>query len=104
MRRLARFPALLAVLAVARDTSTEPRDAADASTPAGVRVFATPSPPSLSIRVGERMQLRAEVNDRNGALIPDAEVEWISSAPATAFVDDAGSLLAVARGMTMVTA
>jgi uncharacterized protein YjdB len=62
------------------------------------------APPSISIKVGERYGLLATAYDRGGNVLPAARVTWVSNNPQVAKVDNAGSVLGVAAGATIVEA
>ena len=54
--------------------------------------------------IGETAQLTATVSDSRGELIADAEVEWSTSDPAVASVDEEGLVTAVKNGSAQITA
>ena len=65
----------------------------------------TLEPPEVTlIAIGETAQLTASVVDDRGELIADAEVEWSTSDPAVASVNEEGLVTAVANGITLITA
>ena len=56
------------------------------------------------IAIGETAQLTATVSDSRGELIADAGVEWSTSDPAVASVDEEGLVTAVKNGSAQITA
>ena len=67
------------------------------------RIKITPASATLE-RVGETVQLKAEVFDTGSTAIPGAVVLWSSSHPTVATVDANGIVAAVSSGTTQITA
>src|SRR5579884_1378626 len=62
------------------------------------------APPSVTLRVGERMGLLATAFDRAGNVIPTARVIWSSNNVAVARVDNDGTVTGVAGGVAIIEA
>jgi uncharacterized protein YjdB len=62
------------------------------------------APPSVTLRVGERMGLLATAFDRAGNVIPTARVIWSSNNVAVAKVDNDGTVTGVAGGVAIIEA
>ncbi len=76
--------------------------------PAGLR---TPSvltvdvaPSAVTLAVGARATLKATVSDPEGRLVPEADIEWSSDAPAVASVSPAGIVTALSPGSAGILA
>ncbi len=61
-------------------------------------------PPSLALSVGESARMNATVRDADGSAMPDATVEWTSSRPEVASVDDAGTVRGLQAGTASIRA
>ena len=59
---------------------------------------------SATVLLGDTLRLSAAAADANGHAVAGAEIEWSSSAPEIAPVDEAGLMRGVTRGTTIVTA
>jgi hypothetical protein len=62
------------------------------------------SPRSLSLTVGGSGSLTTTIKNSAGAVVPGATAVWVSRKPATATVDNAGRVAALAVGTTTVVA
>ena len=85
----------------------------DISASASVRVTCTPPGPVASVtvmpetatlRVGENVQLTAELKDSNGLLLSGRLTTWTPSDPHVASVDDDGLVTGVGEGSATITA
>ncbi len=106
MRRLALLivSGVLASTAViacgAEDTPVEPLVITSQAVLSGFSFV--PSQPVL--RVGDSLQLRVDVEDSEGASVPNVTVEWTSSAPAVAGIDSQGVLGGASVGSSVIRA
>ncbi len=62
------------------------------------------APPTITIRVGERMGVLATAFDRLGNVIPTVRIVWSSNNTAVARVDNTGTVTGVAGGVAIVHA
>lgn len=62
------------------------------------------TPPTASIMVGESVQIEARVLDGSGNTLSGHEIEWSSSDPGAAPVDEAGLVRGVEAGYATITA
>jgi uncharacterized protein YjdB len=62
------------------------------------------SPSSLSVAPGDSARLQAEVTDKFGNEVQDADLEWRSSDEAVAKVDDSGLMIAMDDGSAEIVA
>jgi len=76
--------------------------------PPGVSGPAGVVPPTTTcetlVAFGDQAQVVAEARDANGFLVASADIEWTSSAPQFAPVDEDGLVMAIANGTTTITA
>lgn len=93
-RRLAGAFTALVVMAGCGDGSGPGKDVASISV----------SPATQSIAVGATLQYTATARDGQGNAIAGATITWESSTPATATIDNAGLVTALAAGTTTITA
>ncbi|MGZ5496704.1 MAG: Ig-like domain-containing protein, partial [Candidatus Aminicenantales bacterium] len=70
--------------------------------PAAALIRITPG--ALELHPGDREELAAEVEDKDGAKIPGTSIVWTSSAPAVAGIDAAGEVTGVSAGKALITA
>src|SRR5215212_8275285 len=61
-------------------------------------------PPAAEIAVGDRLQPRAEVRDRDGALIRGLRLFWDSEFDSVATVDASGVIVGKSPGVTRIAA
>ena len=61
-------------------------------------------PSNVSLAVGGRQQLVAELRDSKGRLLTGRTVKWETSASSTATVSDKGGVTAIAKGGAIITA
>lgn len=61
-------------------------------------------PAELTLKVGEKHELKTKVLNEKGELFEDQMVGWASADASVVFVDDLGTITAVAPGEAMITA
>ncbi|HEU4629955.1 MAG TPA: Ig-like domain-containing protein [Gemmatimonadaceae bacterium] len=61
-------------------------------------------PLTVSVRVGQRVTLDAVVRDADGNVLPDATIQWTSSASSIATVNSSGVVTGVSPGATAIIA
>jgi hypothetical protein len=98
-RPSARLAALLAVLAAACSSGTEP----PVATSVQVRTASGASSATLA-SIGQTVVLVARVLDQNGDTMSGQTVTWSSSSTAAATVSNTGTVTAVANGSSQITA
>jgi len=82
----------------------EPPPAAEPQPTAPIATSIGLLPPAPRVRVGDRVQLRAEVRDSAGIAIPAATVAWTSSEPGVAEVSPDGWVTGLREGRAEVRA
>jgi len=88
-----------AALALA-SCSSSPNDATTPSSVASVAV----SPSSSSVSIGERLSLRAVVQDTSGQTVTDADIFWSTEDPSIVVISDDGVVTGVGPGTTRISA